>query len=562
VSIEHDVLTRCTDPVFREWVADLLVELCAVDTTPSPDVAEMVTRESAVFDIISRELGICDLPGVRLTRPPISPAIAEHPGFTPLHHTKTPDRPEGLTVAEAFAGRTNLLFLADGPDAPGHGVAVNAHVDVVAPFVPPRRDGDRIHGRGSADDKGGVVAIIAAIRIIDELVRAGSVELRNTLTAMFVIEEETGGNGSLSLVIDRALRERYDSLVIFDTATNRICPANRGAVWFATEIHASDPDISPLLATAWAILAMQREGDAIKAESDHPLFPHRPVQTCNGMLGPFGEHPSRICGEVTCTIRTDGCPDRDAQLRAAIDRGITSYVDAYGDRTQEIDPGTGRVKVDHHVDITRDGDAMTVTLFGSTGHMGALAENDAAITKWAYVAREVALEEISHGRRPDMSLPGADADHITLEGGQGFLPTHEMDDVRNRMRSAFHRGITEYAQLVGADTSAMDAEITYDKLNNPAFAGDPDSQTVRNLVEAARAAGGKAELRGFDVSCDARLFANEYPELAVVTTGPGELRRAHSDDEYVDMDELQEAVAMCAIFLLRETGSLPATPGQ
>jgi acetylornithine deacetylase/succinyl-diaminopimelate desuccinylase-like protein len=161
-----------------------------------------------------------------------------------------------------------------------------------------------------------------------------------------------------------------------------------------------------------------------------------------------------------------------------------------------------------------------------------------------------------------MSLPGADADHITLEGGQGFLPTHEMDDVRNRMRSAFHRGITEYAQLVGADTSAMDAEITYDKLNNPAFAGDPDSQTVRNLVEAARAAGGKAELRGFDVSCDARLFANEYPELAVVTTGPGELRRAHSDDEYVDMDELQEAVAMCAIFLLRETGSLPATPGQ
>ena len=53
--------------------------------------------------------------------------------------------------------------------------------------------------------------------------------------AGLVIEEETGGNGSLSLVVDRTLRQRYDSLVIFDTATNRICPANRGASWFACE---------------------------------------------------------------------------------------------------------------------------------------------------------------------------------------------------------------------------------------------------------------------------------------------------------------------------------------
>ncbi len=71
------------------------------------------------------------------------------------------------------------------------------------------------------------------------------------------------------------------------------------------------------------------------------------------------------------------------------------------------------------------------------------------------------------------------------------------------------------------------------------------------------AVGGDTELRGFDVSCDARLFAHEYPDLPVLTTGPGELRRAHSDNEYLDLDELQEAAALCAIFLLRETGSLP-----
>ncbi|MHC4561370.1 MAG: M20/M25/M40 family metallo-hydrolase [Planctomycetota bacterium] len=365
--------------------------------------------------------------------------------------------------------------------------------------------------------------------------------------------------------MDRALRERYDSLVVFDTAANRICPANRGATWFACQVRATDaasPDLSPLLATAWAILAMQREGEAIKAESDHPLFPHRPVQTCNGMLGPFGELPSRICGEVVCTIDTSGDPDRESRLRSAIDRGLTAYIADYGDRTKQIDPGTGRPKVDRHLDILKDGDLLTVTVYGSTGHMGALAENDAAITKWAYLAREIALEDMHHSRRPDIRLIGGNADSVVLEGGQGFLPTHEMDDVQGRVAAAFHRGIGEYARLAGVDSAELDAEITYEKLNNMAFDGDPHSPTVSNLCEAVAAVGGDTELRGFDVSCDARLFAHEYPGLAVITTGPGELRRAHSDDEYVDLEELQNAAAICAIFLLKETGSLPADQKQ
>jgi len=559
VTVEREVQTRCADPAFRTWMADLLVELCAVDTTPSADIATMAAREAAVFDIISRELADCSLPGATLVRQPMSPAISRHATFTQLHHTKTPQRPEGLTPAEAFAGRSNLLFMVDGPPAPGRNPALNAHIDTVAPHVPPRTDTGRIYGRGAADDKGGVVAIIAAIRLIDGLVTDGLVDLRNRLTAMFVIEEETGGNGSLSLVIDKELRRRYDSLVIFDTATNRICPANRGAAWFACETRSVSPGASALLATAWAILEMQREGDAIKAESDHPLFPHRPVQTSNGMLGPFGEMPARICGEVTCTIAVGDDPDRGRQLRDAISQGLAAYVAVFGDRTKQTDPGTGRPKVDHHLDITDSDGQLTVTVFGSTGHMGSLAENDAAITKWAYIAREVALEEGRHGRRAAIALPDTDETCITLEGGQGFLPTHEIGDVRDRIAAAYHRGIADYARFANVDGSALAGEITFDKLNNVAFDGDPHSPTVRNLIAAAKAVGSDPEPRGFDVSCDARLFAQEYTDLAVVTTGPGELRRAHSDDEYVDLDELQEAVAMAAIFLLRETGSL-ATP--
>ncbi len=549
---EQDVLDRCADPAFRQWMVGLLVELCDVDTTPSPDIAAMAARESAAFDIITRELLACDLPGARLERPEISPAISGHPAFTQLHHTKTPQHPGGLSVADAFAGRTNLLFLADGTDGPGP--AVNAHIDVIAPFVPPRVKGTRIHGRGSADDKGGVVAIIAGIRLLAEWVRSRAVTLRRDLTAMFVIEEETGGNGSLSLVIDPALRQRYSSLAIFDTADNRVCPANRGAVWFAAEVQPTRIDMQPwaLPATAWAILEMQREGDAIKAESNHPLFPHRPVQTCNGMLGPFGEHPSRICGEVACTIATGGCDEREAQLHEAIDRGLAAYIRAYGDRTHEIDPTTGKAKVARHVDISSINGRLQVTVYGSTGHMGALADNDAAITKWAYLVREIALDDQRHSRCPDIRLPGWQADRVTLEGGQGFLPTHLIDHVRTRMAEAFHRGIAQYVQLAGIEPSALAAAISYDKLNNMAFESDPESSAVSNLLAAARAVGGETELRGFDVSCDARLFAHEYPDLSVITTGPGQLRHAHSDDESLEIDDLQNAAAMCAIFLLRE----------
>lgn len=557
--IEHEVLTRCADPAFRTWLADLLIELCAVDTTPTPDMAVMAARESEVFDIISREIAACALPGSTVIRAPISPEIQNHSAFTKLHNTKTLQRPEGLTPEEAYAKRVNLLFFADGMPGQGRRTALNAHVDVVSPYVPPRREGSRIYGRGSADDKGGVAAIVAAIRTVDGLVRDGVVPFHNSLTAMFVVDEETGGNGSLSLAVDRNLRERYDSLLVFDTASNRVCPANRGAVWFACNTRAAgteEEDISPLIATAWAILEMQREGDAIKSESVHPLFPHRPVQTCNGILGPFGEHPSRICGEVVCRVHAGGCLSRIDDLRNAVDRGIAAYVAEYGDRTKEIDPGTGRKKVERHVDLSEDGDGLVITVHGSTGHMGALTENDAAITKWAYVARELATEEMQHGRRPGIELPGSEDDSVVLEGGQGFLPTHEIDEVRTRMESAYRRGIAEYAGFAGVDATALDCRITYDKLNNMAYEGDPDSSTVRNLVAAAHAVGNDTELRGFDASCDARIFAHEYPDLPVVTTGPGELRRAHSDDECLALAELEDAVAMCTLFLLRETGSV------
>jgi hypothetical protein len=67
--------------------------------------------------------------------------------------------------------------------------------------------------------------------------------------------------------------------------------------------------------------------------------------------------------------------------------------------------------------------------------------------------------------------------------------------------------------------------VSFDKLHNAAFAGAPDSPAMADALAAARDAGieDSGPVRGWDVSCDSRLFACEYPDLTVLTGGPGAL---------------------------------------
>jgi len=103
--MSHDLLNRIRRDSLRRHLQDLLVEICRIDTTPSSDVSLMRQRESAVFDILERELRETDFPGGRLERRAINPEIRRHRAFSQLHYTKTDDRPEGLAPEEAYEGR-------------------------------------------------------------------------------------------------------------------------------------------------------------------------------------------------------------------------------------------------------------------------------------------------------------------------------------------------------------------------------------------------------------------------------------------------------------------------
>jgi len=600
IDIPGEVRAICDRQSFQRGLVDFLVRICDIDTSPAQELASLRQAERRVFRILSDALEQLELPGGSIAMREISPAIRSHPAYSRPYYAPGP-------AEDVYRARGNLLYLLDRePAAPGRGLALNAHIDTVAPFFPPAVSGDVVSGRGAADDKGNVAVILGTLQVLAELERRRLVTLKNNITAMFVIDEETGGNGSLDLALDRLLKERYESMLVLECTGNQLHPANRGAVFIRcegrlsgepsqdsrvlrTETRKEETSSSVMLsgpvaqpaprrvaseashprsggetvpslaeAFAFAILELLDEGEAIRGESDHPLFPHRPVQTCTGILGPFGAHPSAICGEVSFDLAGPELPD-EVTLQDWIESGIRRYVARYGDKTQVIDPATGTRKVERHCDLERHrDDEWRVTVHGASGHLGSLPQNDAAIAKWAYIVREIVLARRHLEAAFSLELPEDDSQAgLIFEGAQGFLPTHPMEEIKARTRSAFLRGMGAYLVGEGLREDAIACDVTFDKLHNEAYACDPDSPTMRRALNTAAEIGVAqpgGPLRGWEVSCDARLFAGEYPGMPVITTGAGSLEHAHSDRERVHLPDLFQAICFTSLFLLIETG--------
>jgi acetylornithine deacetylase/succinyl-diaminopimelate desuccinylase-like protein len=146
-----------------------------------------------------------------------------------------------------------------------------------------------------------------------------------------------------------------------------------------------------------------------------------------------------------------------------------------------------------------------------------------------------------------------------FEGGQGFVPTHSIEEVMTRLRQAAERGAEHYLHRFGSTENGEQAvKVSYEKLHNAAFDGDPESPTMVRALTAARLCGlmKNEPPLGWTVSCDARLFATEYPGMPVLTFGPGRLAYAHSDSEQIELEEIIQAAEFLALFLLAQTGTV------
>lgn len=149
-----------------------------------------------------------------------------------------------IVHGNSFQGRYNLRIVKRGR---GEGkVFLNSHMDVVPPsaghirpFCPVLKDG-RIYGRGACDAKGQIAVMALILKALHEALPIGP-----DVIFHMVIEEETGGNGTLGML--RKEQEKADLAIVMEPSELNIAGTCRGAVWFqlmfsGTSAHAGSQE--------------------------------------------------------------------------------------------------------------------------------------------------------------------------------------------------------------------------------------------------------------------------------------------------------------------------------
>lgn len=202
-----------------------------------------------------------------------------------------------------YSKRKNLV-LEIGEDN-GYTIILNTHSDVVPAknwkeaFLPEEKDGF-IFGRGACDAKGQIATIYLFLLLLRQL----NIKLNGKLIVEVVIEEEIGGNGSLSLI-----RNGYkgDAVIVLEPTELKISPANRGAIWFKIEIEGKSVHMGKIWEGVNAIEKFcylfyklkEYENRLIEESKNVPLFERykQPVQLNFGIIKGDG-WPSMVCGKV------------------------------------------------------------------------------------------------------------------------------------------------------------------------------------------------------------------------------------------------------------------------
>lgn len=108
------------------------------------------------------------------------------------------------------------------------------------PFIVEERD-ERLYGRGASDDKGGIIAILTALRVYQE----AGVKLPVNVKILFEGEEEFGSTHMNALLKQEAKNLNAQALVILDglnrdTQTGTLTSSTRGIVNLTLKVHALD----------------------------------------------------------------------------------------------------------------------------------------------------------------------------------------------------------------------------------------------------------------------------------------------------------------------------------
>ncbi len=251
----------------------------------------------------------------------------------------------GYTANRKFENRPNLVGRLPGSGG-GRSIFLTGHIDVVGadpetedwkhdPFDPVIENG-MMYGRGSADMKGGVAAMMQAVRLIH---KAGY-RLKGDVLFGTVVDEETGSMGMLS-VVDRGYKA--DAGIMTEPTSNQLSLLCRGIIWGRIGVRGKSGHIEVFqpnemeggaadgiekgMRLLREIEVMNREW-ARRSDKRHPLLP-RPNEINVSMIK-AGQHPSAYAEQFEATVDIQYLPtERDENgLGGTVKREIEERLNA------------------------------------------------------------------------------------------------------------------------------------------------------------------------------------------------------------------------------------------
>jgi acetylornithine deacetylase len=247
--------------------------------------------------------------------------IGLEPDIWHINHAEIARQPGYSPVEWSYEGRPNVAATWKSPSG-GRSLIFNGHIDVV-PITPEDHwtygpwggevvDGC-MYGRGAADMKSGVAAMIYAVRALKE----AGVELGGDLTLETVIEEECTGNGALAA---RTRGYTADAAIIPEPLGQTALEGQVGVMWARVTVrgkgaHAerASSSVNAISKACLVIEAVQElEGQVNSVEPlleqfqgvDHPL--NYNVGICQG-----GDWASTVPEVCSLEVRISCYPGED-----------------------------------------------------------------------------------------------------------------------------------------------------------------------------------------------------------------------------------------------------------
>jgi acetylornithine deacetylase len=221
-----------------------------------------------------------------------------------------------------FTGSPNVVGVLKGSGG-GRSMLLNGHIDVVPEGNPSQWDDEpysgkvadgKLYGRGAADMKGGTVSQLLAVQAIREL----GIRLKGDVIVQSVIEEESGGAGTLAAILRGYTA---DAAMIPEPTNLRIFPKQQGSMWFRAVVKGRSAHggtrYEGVSAIEKSMIVLQHIRELEQRRNDHvrdPLYAGNPIPIpINVGVIQGGSWPSSVADTVKLEGRMGVAPEESLE---------------------------------------------------------------------------------------------------------------------------------------------------------------------------------------------------------------------------------------------------------